>query len=119
MSNLYIIEADTLEDIQRDVLTIDTFAIQYHKQLGYTITQDETTPTGFAVVSRKNGKDDPFSVTKTWAYPKQSPEGTWYIYSLTNQDQFKNWKQVFSSAGLSLVGQEKIIPESWELISDD
>ena len=111
-----IIETQTKEDSLYNVQVIDAFAAQYWVSEGHVVTPDVNSPTGFSVVGKnKKTKQNELHATKTltWDEPTESPDGTYYILSLSNKEQFKNWKTVFAQNNLTLRGQEKEMPKEW------
>ena len=80
-----ILEFLTLEAAQACLTAIDNLAITFWQGLGYKILEDDPSGKKFLVGKKFGTDEDAFDKTKTetWSEILESPDGTFYISSLT------------------------------------
>lgn len=106
---MLILEFDTKEEAQEALSAINGLAAQWWMQQGYTVEDG-------ALVGKnaKTGLDSPGAQrTTTWDEVKESPDGTFYFSSLSNDERFPNWKQFLADIGFTAIGVEKQFPVEW------
>lgn len=99
-----ILEFTTQAEAQACLDAINTMAIQYWTDQGYTVENGELISKNAAT-----GEDEPHKQrTTTWAVIKESPDGTFYFKSLTGTPYAAGMEQL---TGFSFT--EKEFPQEW------
>ncbi len=89
MDGYLILEFDTQDAAQTALEIIDAVAAQWWAGQGYTVENGE-------LIGRnaKTGQDAPDKTrTTTWAEITESPDGTFYFPSLSNDPRFVDWRE--------------------------
>jgi hypothetical protein len=107
----------TPEQIEADLAAINALAANYWQEQGYTVLD---TPDGKALIGRVNGQDAPHNLmTLSWDTPKEAPDGTWWITSLSNDTRFTNGYARLADSGYVLQCDERDYPAEWILTEEN
>jgi hypothetical protein len=104
-----ILEFQTQSEAQACLDAINQMAAAWWQSQGYNVADGE-------LISKRRGVDDPTSTrTVSWDTVKESPDGTFYITSLTNtRPEWAQWKQILAANySFTAIGTEREIPEAW------
>jgi len=106
-----ILEFTTRANAQSSLATINAMAAMWWQSQGFTVIDNQ-------LVGRINGIDAPESTrTISWAVEVESPDGTWYFSSLSNDPRFPDWKETYEEfEGITYI--EKDMPDNWNIVSD-
>ncbi|HNQ92923.1 MAG TPA: hypothetical protein PKI93_08350 [Alphaproteobacteria bacterium] len=107
MDNYLILEFTALEQAQRALAAINQIAVAWWAGQGYTV--DNGTLVG---KNAANGTDEPSKQrTMTWDEVRESPDGTFYFSSPSNDTRFADWRNDLPD-GLD-TATEKAVPPTW------
>ncbi len=108
MDGHLIFEFETQQEANACLNTINDMASDYWKGLGYTVIEGG----GYKeLIGKKNGQDNPDAVrTLTWDVVRQSPDGTYYFSSLSNDTRFS---AAVSQLEAAFNFVEKPYPAAW------
>lgn len=100
---MLILEFQTQQEAEQCLAAINGLAAQWWTQQGYTVED------GILIgKNSKTGLDNPSAQgTTTWDDVKESPDGTFYFLSLSNDARFPNWKEFLADIGFTNIGTEK------------
>ena len=108
---MLILNFTTLEQAQSCLDTINAMSADYWKSQGYTVVDGEN---GKELIGKRNGVDAPDSArTISWAEIQESPDGTSYFTSLSNDPRFPDWKETYGLYG-GVPYEEIEFPEAWK-----
>ena len=86
-------------------------AINHVLKFDYVFT-DTYAP--MVVIGQKNGVDNFDALgTVTWSNEIESPDGIWYLSSLSNDIKFPNWKDFYAQYG-GVEYEEVAFPSEWQ-----
>lgn len=111
-----ILEFQTEQEALTCLDYINQMASAWWQSQGYTVI--DGTLVG---KNAKTGEDKPEKTqTSTWDTVKQSPDNTYYIFSLTGaRAEWVNWKQnLEDNFGFTNIGVEKDFPEEWKPVEE-
>lgn len=107
MDQYLILEFQTEAEAQAALAVINQIAAQWWAAQGYTV--DNGTLIGRNAAS---GNDEPEKQrTTTWAEITESPEGTFYFPSLSNDPRFADWRD-YLPHGVTMP-PDKALPDVW------
>ena len=109
MDQPLILEFQSLAEAQACLAAINALAATYWISQGYTVieTGNEKQLVG---KNAATGEDMPQSArTLSWDVVRESPDSTWYIFSLSSDSRFAGGMAQLS--GFSFT--EKILPQGW------
>ena len=88
MDGSLILEFQTLEDAQTALAVINQIAAAWWQSQGFTVEDGE-----LVGKNAKTGEDAPDKArTTTWDIVQESPDGTFYFSSLSNDLRFVDWR---------------------------
>jgi len=107
-----ILEFTTEAEAQTCLSVINAMASAWWVSKGYTVIDNNGTK---ELVGKRNGVDNTTATrTLSWDTVKESPDGTFYITSLTGtRDEWADWKQNLADSGFTAIGTEKDYPDDW------
>jgi hypothetical protein len=111
-----ILEFETQEQAQSALAVINKIAAGWWASQGFDVVDDETSPSGKKVigVSAKTGEPRPDAQgTTTWATIEESPVGTFYFTTLTDDPRFVDWRD-YLPEGVQMP-EDKPYPEEWNV----
>ena len=108
-----ILEFTTEQDALTALTIINAMAADWWVSQGYTVL-DNNGAKELVGKNAKTGEDQPHKTkTLSWDIPTESPDGTWYIQSLTGtRPEWSEWATTYAAfAGPAYV--EKDFPAEW------
>lgn len=108
-----ILEFPTESEAQACITAINIMAANWCAEHGFSIKKNGSN----RVIGKRNGKDNLVGqTTNTWDKVKESPDGTYYVRSLTDsRPEWDVWKEVLEDAlGFTAIGTEREFPAEWE-----
>lgn len=107
---MLILEFQIQQEADQCLAAINGLAAQWWMGQGYTVEDG-------ALIGKnaKTHQDQPDKAkTTTWDTVKESPDGTFYFSSLSNDKRFLNWKEALAEIGFVAIGVEREFPEQWK-----
>ncbi|MCB1529688.1 MAG: hypothetical protein H6853_03595 [Rhodospirillales bacterium] len=106
---MLILEFTTQTEATNCLAAINGMAADYWSAQGFTVLDGSN---GKELVGKKKGVDNLNAAhTLTWDQVKDSPEGTFYISSLSNEPRFA---PALETLGMAFTFVEKEFPAAWE-----
>lgn len=106
---MLVLDFPTKTEAEQCLAAVNGLAAQWWMEQGYTVENGE-----LIGKNAKTGLDSPGAArTVTWDTVKESPDGTFYFTSLSNDPRFPNWKAFLADIGFTAIGTEKGFPAEW------
>lgn len=107
-----ILEFNTQEEADTALAIINQVAAGWWSQQGFTIENGE-----LVGKNAKTGKDQPEKArTTTWDTVKESPDGTFYFTTLTDDPRFVDWRDYLPEG--TIMPEDKSFPETWIVMEE-
>lgn len=103
---------DTLVEAQNALDAIHAVAAAHYAALGYTVIQTEESVSGWRIISKVDGADDPEAYTDSLIdHPTEAPDGRFYLPSPDGLSLIPDWEVRLAARGV-------VIPEAVEMPSE-
>lgn len=119
-----ILEFQTQAEAATSLAVIHEMAAAYWQSQGYTVLTLEDGTKALVSKNAKTGEDEPNkTLTVRWDFVKESPDGTFYFSSLSNNARFYdpdngiNWKTAYEALN-GPAYTEREFPEAWRPVDD-